>query len=143
MKKIELVAVYGSLRKKLHNHHLIESSDYLGSFSSEPVYYMYDLKSYPGIVEGGDTSILMEVYKVDSDTMKKLNLLEGYDENNLDKKYNFYNRKEINTPYGRSYFYVYNYEIFDYKKVECGDWHSYKNEETKEINKNYKEWDLC
>lgn len=115
-----LIAVYGSLRSGLNNHQLIKSSNYVGTFDSEPVFSMYSLHSYPGLILNGSTSIKFEVYEVEKDVFKKVRGLEGYDENN--KKSSHYLENTINTPWGNAIFYVYNRDIKDLPIVESGDW---------------------
>ena len=78
MKKY-LVAVYGSLRSGMGNHqYYLSDSEYKGTFTTEPNYSLYSLSFYPGLELNGNTSVVMEVYEVDEDTLKNLNRLEGY-----------------------------------------------------------------
>ena len=126
MKKY-LVAVYGSLRKKQSNYEYhLSNSTYKGTFTTEPEYTMHSLSYYPGLKLNGNTSIVMEVYEVDEETLKNLNRLEGYDP---EKKSTFYDRIEINTPWGKSFTYIYVGELSKESIVESGDWVAYKNEE--------------
>lgn len=115
-----LVAVYGSLRESLGNHHLIHKYKKVGQFDTDPIYSLYDLGAFPGLKEGGDTSVVMEIYEVDDFGLNRLNQLEGYDpgsENN-----SFYDRKEIDSPFGKCYAYFYVPEVSEERKVENGDW---------------------
>lgn len=120
------VAVYGSLRKGLHNYHALDMDDeeFLGEFDTPPVYSMYAVTgSYPGLKENGSTSIKMEVYEVSGDKLQSLNGLEGY--YGPDAKTNFYNRTTIDTPWGDAYLYIYNSSIGNAPLVESGDWKEY------------------
>lgn len=122
MEKINLVAVYGSLRKSMSNHYLLMGCELIGTFSSDPTYTMYSVGvGYPALVEGGCTSIVMEVYRVDQETQHKLDRLEGYNENNEDLD-NYYNRISIATPFGDAYLYLFNEDTTHFTKVESGDW---------------------
>ena len=126
MKKY-LVAVYGSLRKKQSNYEYhLSNSTYKGTFTTEPEYTMHSLSYYPGLKLNGNTSIVMEVYEVDEETLKNLNRLEGY---RPGEKSTFYDRIEINTPWGKSFTYIYVGELSKESIVESGDWCKYKNEE--------------
>ena len=74
-----LVSVYGSLRKKQSNYeYYLSSSIYKGTFSTEPEYTLHSLSYYPGLKLNGSTSIVMEVYEVDEETLNTVNRLEGY-----------------------------------------------------------------
>ena len=126
MKKY-LVAVYGSLRSGMGNHqYYLSDSEYKGTFSTEPEYTLHSLSYYPGLKLDGNTSIVMEVYEVDEETLKNLNRLEGYRPGETST---FYDRIEINTPWGRAFTYIYVNELSKDSIVESGDWVMYKNEQ--------------
>ena len=126
MKKY-LVSVYGSLRKKQSNYEYhLSNSTYKGTFTTEPEYTMHSLSYYPGLKLNGNTSIVMEVYEVDEDTLKNLNRLEGYYPG---EKSTFYDRIEINTPWGKAFTYIYVNKLSKESIVESGDWVLYKNEQ--------------
>ena len=126
MKK-HLVAVYGSLRKKQSNYEYhLSNSTYKGTFTTEPEYTMHSLSYYPGLKLNGNHSIVMEVYEVDEDTLKNLNRLEGYYPG---EKSTFYDRIEIDTPWGRAFTYIYVNELSKESIVESGDWVGFKNKE--------------
>ena len=127
MNKKYLVSVYGSLRKTMGNHnYYLLNSEYKGTFSTEPEYTLHSLSAYPGLKLNGNTSVVMEVYEVDEDTLKNLNRLEGYCPG---EKSTFYDRIEINTPWGKAFTYIYVNELSKESIVESGDWVAYKNEE--------------
>lgn len=121
--KINKIAVYGSLRKDLHNHRLIDHCEKLGTFNSSKSYSLFDLGSFPGLKLEGDTSIAMEVYEVDSDTQSNVDMLEGYSEERENNT--FYDREVIETPFGKAYTYVYVPNTDNRPKVESGDWLEY------------------
>ena len=126
MKKY-LVAVYGSLRRGMGNHqYYLSSSEYKGTFSTEPEYTLHSLSYYPGLKLDGNTSIVMEVYEVDEETLKNLNRLEGYRPGETST---FYDRIEINTPWGKAFTYIYVNPLPKESIVESGDWVMYKNEQ--------------
>lgn len=125
MNKKYLVSVYGSLRKTMGNHqYYLSSSVYKGTFSTEPEYTLHSLSHYPGLKLNGNHSIVMEVYEVDEDTLKNLNRLEGYYPG---EKSTFYDRIEIDTPWGKAFTYIYVNELSKESIVESGDWVDYKN----------------
>lgn len=81
------VAVYGSLRKGLGNHRLLEHvQDHEKGVTCTP-YDMYSLGGFPAIVHGGIKGVVVEVYRVDQHTMDRLDGLEGYP--------SFYDREEV------------------------------------------------
>ena len=126
MKK-HLVAVYGSLRRGMSNHHYyLSESEYKGTFTTEPEYTLHSLSAYPGLKLNGNTSVVMEVYEVDEDTLNSLNGLEGYCPG---EKSTFYDRIEIDTPWGKAFTYIYVNELSKESIVESGDWCEFKNKE--------------
>lgn len=125
--KTYLVSVYGSLRKKQSNYeYYLSSSKYKGTFSTEPEYTLHSLSYYPGLKLNGNTSVVMEVFEVDEETLTTLNRLEGY---RPGKTSTFYDRIEINTPWGKAFTYIYVNELSKQSIVESGDWVKYKNKE--------------
>ena len=126
MKKY-LVAVYGSLRSGMSNYqYYLSNSEYKGTFTTEPEYTLHSLSYYPGLKLNGNTSIVMEVYEVDEETLKTLNRLEGYYPG---EKSTFYDRIEIDTPWGKAFTYIYVNELSKESIVESGDWVGFKNKE--------------
>lgn len=72
------VFAYGTLKRGQGNHHLLAGQDFLGSGRTEPVYRLWDLGGYPGMVraaEGGQ-SIAGEVWEVDEPCLRQLDELE-------------------------------------------------------------------
>lgn len=117
--KLTKVGVYGTLKRSGYNSFLLEDSKFLGSFLSEPNYTLYDLGAFPAVVAEGDTAIFFEVYEVDEQTLQQLNRLEGFlGEGN---PFNFYDRMEINSPFGAvSIYYMKNAPMG--RVVESGNW---------------------
>lgn len=120
-----LVAVYGSLRSDMSNHDLLKTSEYLGEFKTEPVFSLYSLGGYPGLKEGGNTSVVMEVYAVDETVAKRVDQLEGYEEG---RPATFYDKINIETPYGTAGVYTYVNPIPEDRLVESGDWKEHRNQ---------------
>ena len=127
MNKKYLVSVYGSLRKTMGNHnYYLLNSEYKGTFTTEPEYTLHSLSAYPGLKQNGNHSVVMEVYEVDEDTLKNLNRLEGYRPGETST---FYDRIEIDTPWGKAFTYIYVNELSKDSIVESGDWVGFKNKE--------------
>jgi gamma-glutamylcyclotransferase (GGCT)/AIG2-like uncharacterized protein YtfP len=120
-----LVAVYGSLRKGLSNHRLLENAEYLGEFKTEPVFSLYSLGGFPGLKENGNTSVTMEVYSVTEQEARRVDSLEGYTPG--EPAY-FYDKIPIDTPYGEANVYTYVSHITEDRLIESGDWKEYRKE---------------
>ena len=161
-----LILVYGSLRTRLHNHSLLNSTSVLGplkydiekdrqpfldyinknsqfitskmgsyrlgnEYLTDPEYTMYSLGGYPGIMEGGTTPIVYEIYGVpeyeNNRIESTIEMLEGwggeqYNDPTLPNS-NMYNKKTIMTPFGEGTIYIYNASQAPRTTiVESGDW---------------------
>lgn len=108
-----LVFVYGTLRYGECNHHLLASAQLLGRHTTDPIYSLYDLGPYPGVIEGRD-SIVGEVYLVDEVTLKQLDLLEDVPVT--------YRREQIETPFGLAWIYIYQDVSQLDVLISSGDW---------------------
>lgn len=75
----DYVAVYGSLRKGLHNHHTLgENREFIGEGTVKG-FGMYSLGAYPALTrEGPHTDVVVELYHVDDKSMSALDTLEGF-----------------------------------------------------------------
>ena len=74
----QLVFVYGSLKRGFALHALLQGQLYLGNTVTEPLYRLFDLGSYPGLVEWPDgLAIRGEVYQVDLECLLRLDEAEG------------------------------------------------------------------
>lgn len=122
--KMYKVAVYGSLRKGMHNDGFLKNAEYLGVFETSPSYNLYSLGSYPGLTKGGNTPVTMEVYEVTQSELMSINRLEGYDPSSEDNT--FYDRINLRTPFGTAFTYVYEGDVSNYTPLEVGDWVSYR-----------------
>jgi len=71
------VFVYGTLRRGQSNHRLLASAKFVGVGRTAAEYSMFSLGPFPGVVEGGTTSIVGEIYDVGDDTLAALDSLEG------------------------------------------------------------------
>ena len=113
------VAVYGTLREGEGNWQwaLQDRATKLGDCLSNKEFTMHSLGGFPGVVFGGNTAIKLEVFKVEDHVMQDLDHLEGYPD--------FYNRVEIDTPYGKAWMYF--LESCSGPEVESGDWLEHNN----------------
>lgn len=83
-----VVAVYGTLKRGLGNHHYIEDSKYVGKGKTKDKYPLV-VSGLPYLIEEKDKGhhVEVEVYKVDDDTLRRLDSLEGHP--------NWYERKKV------------------------------------------------
>jgi gamma-glutamylcyclotransferase (GGCT)/AIG2-like uncharacterized protein YtfP len=127
-----LIAVYGCLRKGLSMHgYLSSNSVYIGMYDTDPIYDMYSIKSFPGLVKRGNTSIRMEVYEITEGVLDNIDGLEGV--SSIHDDLSMFLRELVETPYGDAYIYFYNEEVKNRVKVDCGDWVEFKKELKKMI----------
>lgn len=115
------VFVYGTLRKGFGNHFLLKNSKFIGEAITKEKYSLY-ASGIPYVVKVPKTHIKGEVYKVDSETLKSLDQLEGHP--------NFYKREEIdvlvnNSPI-KAWIYFYPYPKGEF--IPSGDYKDYREE---------------
>lgn len=76
-----LVFVYGSLKRGYALHQLLEAQTFAGEASTLPLYHIFDIGRYPGLVEWPDgIAIQGEVYQVNADCLAVLDDAEGVSE---------------------------------------------------------------
>lgn len=98
------LAVYGTLRRKYHNHRLLNGATFLGEsilslenhlckwYGVVPVLWEFD--------EGSNFKhyeLPVEVYEIDDTILERTDWLEGYPTG--------YDRKEVDTEYGKAWIY--------------------------------------
>ncbi len=72
-----LVFVYGTLKRGGSNHSWIEKQRFVAEACTAPLYRMYDLGGYPGMVRDAEgISIQGEVWSVDEPGLIHLDVLE-------------------------------------------------------------------
>jgi gamma-glutamylaminecyclotransferase len=76
-----LIFVYGSLKRGYALHHLLEGQAFRGPATTCPLYRIFDLGSYPGLVDWPEGfAVQGELYEVDAECLKRLDEAEGVDE---------------------------------------------------------------
>lgn len=121
------VAVYGSLRKGMSNHGILEGATFLGTTKTVNNYTMYSLGGFPKVALdiGGPTQIVVEIYEVDDQGLRRLHRLEGF--RGFDDPNNFYDLSAVDTvDFGEVLIYHINGED-TYQVVEDGDWVNFRN----------------
>ena len=72
--------VYGSLMKGELNAHLMAGARLVGSAQTVPAYRLVHLGGYPGMLSGGGSSVVGEVYEVPAATLAVLDAFEEHPE---------------------------------------------------------------
>lgn len=114
------IAVYGTLRRGEGNHYLIRNGNYLGSINTEPSFTMYDNGGFPFVFNAGNTSITVEIFEIDSNTLKNVYSLEGYS-GIRNHHTNWYDTVDIKTPWGDAEMFICKREK-NLKVIQSGDW---------------------
>lgn len=117
-----LFAVYGTLRKGCHNRHYLGNAKLLGTTKTNPEYTMYNRGGFPIVCPGGNTSIVIEVYKTsDPSVIDNINRLEGYT-GVRGNPLNWYDTCSVATPYGDANMFIQNKVSNNLPIIESGDW---------------------
>ena len=99
-----LYCTYGTLRLDHGNCKRIlqgrEGVEHLGTIETPANYTMYSMGGFPGVAEGGQTPIVVDVFKVKNEAvMRNVNGLEGYSGVRNDER-NWYDTCDVQTEWG-------------------------------------------
>jgi len=108
------VFVYGTLKKGFRNAFYLQDARFLGEFSTDPVYSMYNFGTYPAVSELGKTAIEGEVYEISRAQLEQIDRLEWCPE--------FYQRVMIQTRFGEAWMYVVSEQLCIDKIPISGSW---------------------
>jgi len=73
-----ILFVYGTLKREFSNHYFLRNSDFLGWAKTAQRYGLY-VDEYPLVYEEDPVSpIIGEAYRIDGDTLKHIDGLEGH-----------------------------------------------------------------
>lgn len=75
--KMTNIFVYGTLKKGECREHVLSGQTLLTLTQTAPLYTLYNLGSYPGLVEGGDTEVPGELWAIDDECLERLDEIEG------------------------------------------------------------------
>lgn len=112
-----LVFVYGTLRRGGANHYMLSDSNFLGRYTTEPLYTMFRLGQFPAVVARGNNTISGEIYRVSDEVFGLLDELNCYP--------SVFSRQLIHTPAGHTWIYLYNRLVGTGDVVSHGDWLRY------------------
>lgn len=113
-----LVAVYGTLRSGHGNHSrlLKDNSELLGETKLKN-FEMRSLGGFPAIKHKEGRDVVAEVFKVNKDTLTRLDWLEGYP--------SFYDREKTETPFGEAWVYFIDRSSGREEIIDHGDWNKF------------------
>lgn len=113
------VAVYGTLKRGLSNHYLLQDARYMGRDCLTAI-TLYDLGPYPGAKIQTSEGIIIEVFEVTQMQLAALDALEEY--NTHAPEQGMYNRVQLKTRYGSAWVYIYNLEVEGLPAQRRGSW---------------------
>lgn len=76
--KLTRLFVYGSLMTGESNHRVMRGARCLGPTSTVAAFELFDLGAFPGLVRGGATSVVGELFEVDDEGLARLDEFEGH-----------------------------------------------------------------
>lgn len=76
------IFVYGTLKRGHCRHQFLANERYLGEFRTAPRYRMFNVGTYPGLIEDVENgrSIVGELYDVSPESLERLDVVEAVDE---------------------------------------------------------------
>lgn len=114
-----LVAVYGTLKRGLRNHHWLEGAAFLGSDRLTSA-TLYDLGPFPGAKPEPSRGVEVEIYRVDATLLTELDRLEDF--RPRQPHTGLYRRDIHTTAYGPAWLYLYNPEVTGCEAIRQGGW---------------------
>ncbi|PAU73944.1 gamma-glutamylcyclotransferase family protein [Halomonas salipaludis] len=114
-----LVAVYGTLKRGLRNHHWLAGAEYLGSDRLTAV-TLYDLGPYPGAKPLSSRGVEVEIFRVDAQLLAGLDQLE--DHRVRTPKQGDFERVIHTTALGPAWLYLYNHDVSGCPMIREGAW---------------------
>ena len=108
--------VYGTLRRNENANDLLGmDATFLKATETLPSYTLYQIDWYPGIVEGGDTAIVGEIWSISEREWSRLDEYEGVPED--------YKREMIELADGsNAYAYIFIGDLVGAIQIKSGDW---------------------
>ncbi|WP_168012197.1 gamma-glutamylcyclotransferase family protein [Halomonas salinarum] len=119
IQRTPLVAVYGTLKRGLRNHHWLHDAEFVGEDTLTTA-TLYDLGPYPGARLEPSRGISVEVFRVDSRCLTNLDRLEDY--RVRAPATGTYDRMIHNTAFGPAWLYLCNLDVSGCPAIREGGW---------------------
>ncbi|OLO03931.1 gamma-glutamylcyclotransferase family protein [Salinicola socius] len=119
IRRTPLVAVYGTLKRGLRNHHWLDGAEFVGEDILTSV-TLYDLGPYPGARAETSRGVEIEVFRVDADCLEGLDRLEDY--RVAQPTAGDYDRAIYTTAHGLAWLYLYNRDVAGCPVIREGGW---------------------
>ncbi|MBB3229212.1 gamma-glutamylcyclotransferase family protein [Halomonas stenophila] len=119
IERTPLVAVYGTLKRGLRNHHWLEGADFVGTDRLTDA-TLYDLGPYPGARLEPSRGVEIEVFRVDAALLADLDRLEDYRVRHPAS--GTYDRVVHPTAFGPAWLYLYNLDVAGCLAIREGGW---------------------
>lgn len=113
------VGVYGTLKKGHSNHHFLTTAHFVGRCRLKQI-TLYDIGPFPGAKLRPSHGIDVEVYDVTDELFVRLDGLEGHKPRA--PKSGEYDRRQLETPFGRVWIYIYNPDVSGLPEIRRGSW---------------------
>ena len=108
------VFVYGTLKRGQRNFYYLRAAEFVGTFSTDPIFSMVAFDDYPAVCEQGRHTIHGEIYHISDPQFRLLDELERYPD--------YYQRIVIPTDYGDAWMYIVKVELCQGKEMIPGSW---------------------
>lgn len=119
MPRLNRVGVYGTLKKGQSNHRVLNNAQFVGRCQLDQI-TLYDIGPFPGAKLRPSNGVEVEIYDVTNRVFAQLDELEGY--NWKAPKAGEYDRRQLETPYGPAWIYLYNPGVFGLREIGRGGW---------------------
>jgi gamma-glutamylcyclotransferase (GGCT)/AIG2-like uncharacterized protein YtfP len=72
------IFVYGTLKRCRENHHWLAGQRFIKEARTQPVYRLFDLGGYPGMIRTDEDGVAVEgeIWEVDDEGLARLDVLE-------------------------------------------------------------------
>ncbi len=115
----QLLVVYGSLKRGLHNAHWMRGCRFIGEDSLQSI-VLYDLGPYPGARLDASEGVTVEIYTVTEEQLRHIDVLEDYKA--ADPASGLYDRVLVSTRFGKAWVYIYNRAVDGFPAIRRGGW---------------------
>ncbi|MDH4573722.1 gamma-glutamylcyclotransferase family protein [Salinicola acroporae] len=119
VRRTALVAVYGTLKRGLRNHHWLDGAEFVGEDVITTA-TLYDIGPYPGAKAEPSRGVEIEVFRVDAVGLKRLDRLEDYRVRRPQS--GDYDRAVHATAFGPAWLYLYNRDVAGCPVIRQGGW---------------------